>query len=102
MPRETARDKATRYLIEGRLILVTVDPDRVVATCRGEGVLYRLGFAGGRWWCDCPARSENCCHVLAAKRCVAIDLSPPRWLRPGEQDVRIDGRDHPSTFEGRR
>ena len=81
MPREAARDKGTRYLTEGRLILILVEGDRVLATCRGEGALYRLGYAGGRWWCACPAKSENCAHVFAAKRCVAVDLSPEPWGR---------------------
>lgn len=107
--RETFREKGTRYLTEGRLILVTVDPDRVIATCRGEGSVYRLGYAGGRWWCDCPARSENCAHVYACKRVVAIDLNPPRWIVPHEQDARIrannpNGANTPNghDFEGRR
>lgn len=76
MARERARDKGSRYLIEGRLVLVSVDPDSVSAICRGEGTNYQLGYAGGRWWCSCPARSESCAHVFACKRVVAIDLEP--------------------------
>lgn len=99
--RETVRDKATRYLIEGRVILVTVEDRQVRARVRGEGAQYDTGWIGGLWHCTCPARGENCAHIVALKRCTAPDLTPPRWLRPGEQDARISNGNHSSSFEGR-
>jgi hypothetical protein len=74
MTREGAPAKARRYLIEGRLVVELVDRARVVATCRGDGTLYRLGWDRGRWWCDCPARSDSCAHLVALRSVVAVDL----------------------------
>lgn len=67
-PSETVVSKSHRYLREGRLTVVEVDDDRIVARCRGDGVEYRLGWnAGERWWCDCPARRDRCCHLVALR-----------------------------------
>lgn len=77
MPREAADQKARRYLTEGRLTVTRVEPFyrdrapsatdrlRVEATCRGSGQVYRLGYDGAVWWCDCPALSRRCAHLLA-------------------------------------
>lgn len=62
--RENAADKARRYVVEGRLVLSRVEPGRVEGTCRGDGEVYRLGYAHGRWACSCPARGR-CAHLLA-------------------------------------
>ena len=103
--RETVRDKAARYLLEGRIILTTVEDRHVRARVRGEGSLYDTGWIGGQWFCSCPARGDNCAHVVALKRCTAPDLTPPPWIRPGEQDARISNGAHghqSHDFEGRR
>jgi hypothetical protein len=65
MTRETVDAKARRYLCEGRLIVTKVDGDHVMACCRGQGSVYRLGHEPGRgWFCDCSARG-TCCHLVA-------------------------------------
>jgi hypothetical protein len=72
MSRESAAVKAARYVGEARLIVTVVDGDRVQATCRGDGEVYRLGHEPGRgWWCSCPARTDRCAH-LAALRLVTV------------------------------
>jgi len=71
--RESAATKARRYLVEGRLILSRVVPGEVEGTCRGDGMVFHLGYSRGGWWCDCPARS-TCAHLLAARLVVAVDL----------------------------
>ncbi len=62
--RESAEVKGRRYLTEGRLHVVGTDGDSVVATCRGNGHLYRLGHDRRGWWCNCPARGR-CSHLWA-------------------------------------
>jgi uncharacterized Zn finger protein len=64
VPRENAETKGRRYLIEGRLLVDHVDPCRIAARCRGNGKLYKLGFDGSRWYCDCPALGR-CAHLVA-------------------------------------
>ena len=72
MTRETTAAKATRYLVEGRLIVTEVSGDHVAAACRGDGEVYRLGHAPGRGWhCSCPVRTDRCAH-LAALRLVTV------------------------------
>jgi uncharacterized Zn finger protein len=61
---ETVQAKAGRYLAAGRLTVLRVDQDKVLAECRGGGAVYHVGYSDGRWRCDCPARG-TCCHLLA-------------------------------------
>jgi hypothetical protein len=69
--REGIARKAARYLGEARLTISRVDPDGVVATCRGDGVVYRVTWTpDAGWWCSCPAR-RDCAH-LAAVRFVTV------------------------------
>lgn len=73
--REPARDKATRLLVEGRVIVEQVHPHEVTARARGDGRLYLTGWrpgAGGR--CTWPARSTSCAHALPLRLVVAVDL----------------------------
>lgn len=80
MARETVRDKAERYLLEGRVIVATVDRSRVVAYVRGEGAQYVTEWTSGSWECSCPhrARTTDCSHVVALKRVTAVDLGGDR------------------------
>ena len=77
MPRESAREKGGRYLLEGRIIVTVVARNRVVAHARGEGALYRTTWTPADGWrCECPhaARSTYCSHVHAMRRITAVDL----------------------------
>jgi hypothetical protein len=76
--RETARSKADRLLVEGRIVITHVRPNTAVrGFARGEGALHRFGWDAGSWWCRCESASRtqvpNCSHVQAAKRVVAIE-----------------------------
>ena len=76
MSRENAAAKANRYLVEGRIVLSLVTTLQVKGTARGDGALWRFGYDQGAWWCDCPARSDQCCHLRAARRIVAVTDTP--------------------------
>lgn len=65
--REDAATKGRRYLGEGRLTIDSVTTGRVHAVARGDGVLHDLGHNGRRWYCDCPARTDRCCHLTALR-----------------------------------
>ncbi len=71
MPREAAPDKARRYLSESRLRVLYVKPTdpRIRATCRGDGETYRCGYSlpPQGWWCECPAKTVDCSHLLALR-----------------------------------
>lgn len=74
MPRETARIKADRLLLEGRLVIVEAGRHGVVARVRGEGAIHDARFQFGAWSCSCPARTDACSHLIALRRVVAVDL----------------------------
>lgn len=74
MARETARAKADRLLVEGRVVIVAVSAHHVDARVRGEGTVHRAGYRDGTWWCTCPARTDQCSHLYALRRVVAVDL----------------------------
>jgi hypothetical protein len=64
VPREDAATKARRYVSEGRLIVRLVSAEEILATARGDGAMYQLGFSPGRgWWCECPAVTDQCSHL---------------------------------------
>lgn len=64
---EAVDEKAARYLVEGRLKVVSVTPYRVEASVRGTGeTAYRtVREAGKGSSCTCPALGRRCCHRLA-------------------------------------
>jgi hypothetical protein len=72
MPRETSRQKADRLLLEGRLVILTARPGLVHARCRGEGRIHVLGYSAGFWHCSCPVRTDQCSHLHALRRVIAV------------------------------
>lgn len=74
MPRDSARVKADRLLLEGRVIVVACDRGYIDARVRGEGAIHQTGYVAGRFYCTCPARGEGCSHIWALKRISAVDL----------------------------
>lgn len=76
--REPARTKASRLLLEGRLIVTLVQPGQVQATTRGEGLLHHQALYSGQWTCTCRVRTDQCSHLIALRRVVAIDLEHDR------------------------
>jgi hypothetical protein len=91
--REKAFIKARRLLAEGRVLVRQAGPDYLIARVRGDSArLYRTGYQGGRWHCDCDAKS-TCGHVLA----LALKLL---WLeREGRGVGPSDPRDRGMTAE---
>jgi len=77
VPRESAETKARRYLAEGRLTVLRVG-EIIGAECRGSGVVYRLGFDGRDWFCECPALSRRCSHLLALQSVTVLPEARPR------------------------
>ena len=74
MVRESASVKARRYLVEGRLVLDHVSEGSVRAHVRGDGHIWKAVYDGGAWFCDCPARSDQCAHLHALRLVVAVDI----------------------------
>lgn len=66
--RNDARHKAMRLLIAGRLRVVRVEGDVIVAECRGDsGQVYHLGHDPNKaphWRCTCQAKTA-CSHLHA-------------------------------------
>lgn len=76
--RESSHAKALRYLTEGRLIVTSVDRDRVASTCRGDGTVHLQAYSSGMWRCTCPVRTDQCAHLRALRHVVAVDLKERR------------------------
>ena len=74
MARETARLKADRLLLEGRIVVVEAGRYGVMARVRGEGQIHTARFQFGAWSCTCEVRSDQCSHLIALRRVVAVDL----------------------------
>jgi hypothetical protein len=65
MSRENYYRKAQRLLGEGRLEIHRLDPNRIVAVCRGDsGEKYDVGYGSAAWFCNCDARGR-CSHLQA-------------------------------------
>jgi hypothetical protein len=65
-PSAAVEQKARNYLLQGRLVVHTADPQtgRIRASCRGDGAVYTLGRDDDGWYCNCPARTR-CAHMVA-------------------------------------
>jgi len=71
--RESSRVKGARILLERRLTVDRIEPGHAwYAHVRGDERTYNLGFAKGRWWCECAGRSK-CSHLVALSH--VIDTS---------------------------
>ncbi len=75
MVRENAEAKAKRYLGEGRIVLIRVSDERVLARVRGDGSVWQVVYQNGKWSCTCPARGR-CSHLLAVGAVVAPEGTP--------------------------
>lgn len=71
--RPTARQRADAGLVEGRLVLLEVTDTQVRARWRGEGHVHRVTWTLAHGWdCTCQARSDQCSHLIALRRVVAV------------------------------
>jgi uncharacterized Zn finger protein len=78
--REDARTKASRYLVEARVRILTASEDGgyVSAEVRSDhSVVYVVAFTEGAWTCTCPAFNPSCAHVLAVQRVVVFSPRGP-------------------------
>ena len=74
MVRDSASAKSRRYLAEGRVIIIRVSDDRVLARVRGDGHIWLVIYESGRWSCPCPARTDQCSHLRALRLITAVGL----------------------------
>ncbi|MBA3565235.1 MAG: hypothetical protein H0W31_00080 [Actinobacteria bacterium] len=73
--RVNAAEKAKRLLTSGRLRVLQVEGNLIVAECRGDsGEVYQLGYQPDfeRWGCTCPARTA-CSHMQALWSVTAVE-----------------------------
>ena len=80
---ETREAKALRYLAEGRVTVIEVDPKRSYAELHVQGSRkkpYKTIWNQGAWQCDCEARVE-CIHIWIGRLLVRlepiVDLTSP-------------------------
>jgi hypothetical protein len=72
MTREDAATKARRYITEGRLHVLLVHRDRIIAECHGDGAIWHPTYVRGAWRCNCPAGgARNCAHLRALRLVVS-------------------------------
>jgi uncharacterized Zn finger protein len=65
--REDASEKARRLLSSGRVTVVSVEEQQIVAIVRGDSAeLYSVRWRPGSWSCTCQALSR-CSHVRAVQ-----------------------------------
>lgn len=76
MSRPTAAEKAVEYLVDGRIVITRVVAGEVQGFARGDGRLWRFRYQAGAWTCQCAARSDQCSHLRAARRVVAVGDEP--------------------------
>jgi uncharacterized Zn finger protein len=68
---ETIEAKASRYLAEGRVQILSVHGDQVVAHVRGsQPDPYEVRYNGTVWTCSCEAQTWRCSHVVAVQQVV--------------------------------
>ena len=68
--RENVRTKADRLLVHGRVSVLRVDDEGVLASVKGDTATYRVRF-DRRWTCECEARG-TCSHAIATARVVVV------------------------------
>lgn len=73
--RESAADKARRYLTEGRVILTRVSDRIVAARVRGDGAIWDVVYTRGRWSCNCPVTTDQCAHCRAVRLVTAPEVT---------------------------
>jgi hypothetical protein len=74
MPKQTVEEKAHAYLLAGKVRVIEHDYEAGRAEIEVYGsapepymVRFARAGAAGLWHCDCPAKVENCSHLIAAK-----------------------------------
>ena len=95
--RESVDAKALRYLTEGRLVVTYLVGDAVTAVCMGGSGAWDLGHTPGRgWFCSCPVRTDDCCHLRA------LWLVSIRKRRTGQSSSPAESQDRAARTLRRR
>jgi hypothetical protein len=85
--RENSSAKARRLLWEGRVAIVRVGPDGVLAAVKGDTAgVYTVKLVAGYWSCTCPALGP-CSHAKA----VQLVTVPTPWAVQPELLGMIEG-----------
>lgn len=79
--RESVKIKAGRLLSTGRLTVRTISADIITAAIVGDHGSYRLGCDPSGWYCDCPAFTRRCSHIVALKQ---VTLSTDKRSSPDD------------------
>jgi hypothetical protein len=97
--RESLREKALRYISEGRLQVVLVNGERIEANVRGTDTTHRVGYQRGGWWCSCEAHrfGQRCSHLAALqlvtrrpeRQHVDAGLTPARMRELQDEASRV-------------
>jgi uncharacterized Zn finger protein len=66
MTAEFVTGKAARYLTEGRVTIVRVSLDLILAIVQGSDS-YDVRRDRSGWSCSCPVRRPECSHIAAVR-----------------------------------
>jgi hypothetical protein len=101
MTRETVDAKARRLLAEGRVLIVRVRLDFVIAIVQGDSDSYDVRHDPSGWSCSCPVRRPECSHIAAVRLVTTATVgnhakgantaSPGKVGKVGTVDSRANG-----------
>ena len=97
MGRQSPEEKAHAYLLAGKVKVIDHSLQRGTAEIEVYGSAedpYLVRFGGvGLWHCDCPAKIENCAHLIAAKLISPLTHAswPGKSVEPSEVDKLLRG-----------
>ena len=77
---EAIEDRAHQYLVRGRVHVLHVGTEGIVATCHAAEQVCHVHFAGDRGW-SCSCGRATCAHVYAGMLGTGYGAPPAR--RPG-------------------
>lgn len=102
---KSPEDKADRYIAEGRVKPEVVHiiggelQGAVVWVQGSDAEPYKVESNGAAWWCDCPAHSMDCAHVIAAKTVIDAHQRIEFPNSDPELDALIPPRGEAETFD---
>ncbi|HEY1701190.1 MAG TPA: hypothetical protein VGG75_15910 [Trebonia sp.] len=64
---ESVTNKAHRLLTSGRVLIVRVRLDLIIAIVQGDTGSHDVRHDPSGWSCSCAAKRANCSHITAVK-----------------------------------